>query len=174
MSLWARCFSFSYTGLCLEAGLPDGEIVVGGFIDNLPSMRAFYKCNSRASPWISKNIEAFLYLCGINVAGCNLNYRRGNKGTEVIKDLLESRQCIRDKICPRAFWLLLVSYSSNFIFSSIWELLLSQYLTDSFYFLMTFFFFPFHFQLLMKHILNFLWRLWWWLWSILWSIAAFS
>lgn len=34
-----------------------------------------------------------------------------------------------------------MSYSSNFIFSSIWELLLSQYLTDSFYFLMAFFFF---------------------------------
>lgn len=69
---------------------------------------------------------------------CDLNYRCGYRGTKGIKDLPKSFQCIRDKIRQKDFWLPPVSYSSKAIFMlhSILELLLSQYLTGSFHFLM--------------------------------------
>jgi len=54
--------------------------------------------------WISKDCQAFLYPCGVNVIGdCDLNYIYGNKGTKSIKDLPELFQCIRSKIRQKDF-----------------------------------------------------------------------
>lgn len=44
ISLGIHCFTSSCMGLCLEAALPDFEILFRGVIDHLPSAHIFNNC----------------------------------------------------------------------------------------------------------------------------------